>query len=120
MAKINDIKSYTVGVSNIDNENREFNLKANARVEEGRLTMLDCGEIHSLPVPGGNPEGDPIGGFTFYEGGASVSTSGTLTLSRACALAEAFRDEIRDELQAAATPEVAAPAENAEAPAAEV
>ena len=98
MAKINDIKSYTVGVTNLDDDTREFNLQANAHVDEGRLTMLDCGEIHSLPIPGGIPEGEYIGNFTVYEGGASVSTSGQLPLTEAAGLVEAFADEVRDSI----------------------
>ena len=58
MAKINEIKTYTVGVSNLDNGERQYNITAIAHVDDGRLTMLDCGEIRRLPVEGGVPEGE--------------------------------------------------------------
>ena len=99
MAKINEIKTYTVGVSNLDNGERQYNITAIAHVDDGRLTMLDCGEIHRLPVEGGVPEGEYLGNFNTCNGSASVSVNGTLTLSEGAALVEAFDAEVRADIE---------------------
>lgn len=98
MAKINEIKTYTVGVSNLDDEAREYNITANAHVDNGVMTMLDCGEIHRLPIEGGVPEGEYVGSFNTYEGGGSVSVNGNFPLTEAAELVEAFADEVRDSI----------------------
>lgn len=100
MVKINEIKTYTVGVSNLDDEAREYNITANAHVDNGVMTMLDCGEIHRLPVEGGVPEGEFLGNFNTCNGSASVSVNGTLTLSEGAALVEAFDAEVRADIEA--------------------
>lgn len=100
MAKINEIKTYTVGVSNLDKEEREYNITAIAHVDDGRLTMLDCGEIHRLPVEGGVPEGEFLGNFNTCNGSASLSVNGTLTLSEGAALVEEFDAEVRADIEA--------------------
>lgn len=100
MAKINEIKTYTVGVSNLDDEAREYNITANAHVDNGVMTMLDCGEIHRLPVEGGVPEGEYVGSFNTYEGGGSVSVNGNFPLTEAAELVEAFADEVRADIEA--------------------
>lgn len=100
MAKINEIKTYTVSVSNLDKEAREYNITAIAHVDDGRLTMLDCGEIHRLPVEGGVPEGEFLGNFNTCNGSASMSVNGTLTLSEGAALVEAFDAEVRADIEA--------------------
>lgn len=100
MAKINEIKTYTVSVSNLDKEAREYNITAIAHVDDGRLTMLDCGEIRRLPVEGGVPEGEFLGNFNTCNGSASLSVNGTLTLSEGAALVEEFDAEVRADIEA--------------------
>lgn len=85
MAKFASIKSFNVEVSNSDDESRVYDIKAQARIDNGKFYMLEAGEIRRK---GGD---SVLAQFHRYEGSGNVSIqSADITLTEAAKAADDF------------------------------